>query len=288
MITFNTVLNGLLLGGFYALIALGLSLVFGVMRLVNLAHGELMVGGAFVAYALTDASGLDPLLVLIAVVPIIFCIAYPLQRFLLTGLLSKGMEPPLVATFGLSVLAQTLFVAVFTGNAKSLAAPYASTGVEIFGTTVRSIYLIAFGISVAIVLATHLALTRTRLGVALRAASTDPDTAGTMGINVDHIYAMTFGVAAAMAAIGGVLIGIAFSFTPTTGVGYLLIGFTVAVLGGAGSVTGTLVGGILVGLTQALGGAVFGGSYRELVVYVMFVIVIALRPRGILNRGAAI
>jgi branched-chain amino acid transport system permease protein len=288
MISFQTILNGLLLGGFYATIALGLSLVFGVMRLVNLAYGELVVGGAFVAYAITRATGLDPLISLVAVAPLMFCIGYALQRSLLTGLLRRGVEPPLVATFGLSVLAQTAFNAVWSGDPKSLSAPYATTGVTVLGATVRSIYVIAFVIGLLVVVATHLMLTRTRFGVALRAASVDRDTASVMGIDVRHVYALTFGLGAAIAAIGGVLVGVAYSFTPTSGVTWLLIGFTVAILGGAGNVLGTLVGGVMVGLIETVGGALLGGSYQELVVYIAFVLVIALRPRGILGTGAAI
>ncbi|MBV9338042.1 MAG: branched-chain amino acid ABC transporter permease [Solirubrobacterales bacterium] len=286
MISLQTILNGLLLGGFYAAIALGLSLVFGVMRLVNLAYGELLVGGAFLAYAITRATGVDPLITLVAVAPMLFCIGYAIQRLLLTGLLRRGAEPPLVATFGLSVLAQTAFIALWTGNPKSLSAPYATAGVTVLGATVRSIYVIAFVIGILVVAAMQLMLTRTRFGVALRAASADPDTASTMGIDVKHIYAATFGIGAAIAAIAGVLIGVAFSFTPTSGITWLLIGFTVTVLGGAGSVFGTLVGGLMVGLIETIGGALVGGSYQELVVYAAFVLVIALRPRGILGKGA--
>ena len=284
----GTILAGLMLGGLYVTIALGLSLTFGVMRLVNLAYGEFLIAGAYLAWLVTDHVGIDPLLSIVVVAPVMFCLAYPIQRFLLTPLLRRGMEPPLVATFGVSLLAQTAFVAAFTGDPKSLPAKYGQTGITILGTTVRTIYVIGFAIGLMLVAATHLALTRTRYGVALRAASVDPDTASTMGINVRRLYASTLGISAAMASIGGVLIGVAFSFTPTTVTIYLVIGFTVIVLGGAGSVVGTLAGGLLVGLIQTVGGAVFGGQYQDLVVYLVFVLVIALRPRGIFNTGATI
>jgi len=280
----HELINGVLLGGLYASVALGLTLVFGVMRLVNLAHGELLVGAAYVAYAITSHTGLDPLLSLVIVVPAVAVVAYPVQRLILNPLVAHGLEPPLVATFGLSIVAQTAFVLVFTSDAKSLNASYAVTGVDILGETVPQVYLISLGVGVALVALLHLGLTRLRFGKALRAAAEDAEAASTLGIDVAHVYAATFAIAACLAAVGGVLIGVTFSLTPTTGTSWLLRGFTVIVLGGMGSVWGTLAGGIVVGIAEQLGATWFGPQYHDLVVFSLLVLVLVLRPQGLFGR----
>jgi len=280
----HELINGVLLGGLYAAVALGLTLVFGVMRLVNLAHGELLVGAAYVSYAIVSHTGLDPLLSLTLVVPAVALAAYPIQRLILNPLVTHGLEPPLVATFGLSIVAQTAFVLIFTSDAKSLNASYAVTGIDILGETVPQVYVISLGIGVALVALLHLGLTRLRFGKALRAAAEDAEAAATLGIDVKHVYAATFALAAALAAVGGVLIGVTFSLTPTTGTSWLLRGFTVIVLGGMGSVWGTLAGGVVVGIAEQLGATWFGPQYHDLVVFSLLVIVLVLRPQGLFGR----
>lgn len=274
----TVIIAGLLTGGLYATVGLGLALVFGVMRLVNLAHGELIMLGAFASSLVLAWFGLDPFLSLVIVVPLMALIAYPVQRFLLTGLLRRGLEPPLVATFGLSLLISAGLTAAFGGQARSLPASYATAGMNLFGVQVRVIDVVGLAIGVALTAATFLVMRRTRWGAALRAASSDPATASTMGINVNVVYAVTFAASAAIAAIGGVLIGTAYSFTPTAGMSWILIGFTVVVLGGTGNPFGALIGGLVLGLVQSIGGAVLGGQYRDFVIYFAFIVVLALKP----------
>ncbi|RFA12097.1 hypothetical protein B7R22_16820 [Subtercola boreus] len=274
----SVIISGLLSGGLYATIGLGLALVFGVMRLVNLAHGEFIVLGAYAASLFITWLGVDPFVSLIIVVPLMALVTYPLQRFLLTGLLRKGLESPLVATFGLSLVITAVLTALFGGDARSLNAPYASAGIDLLGTRVRVIDVVGLLIGVVLVVGTHLLMSRSRWGAALRAASADPITAGTMGINVNVVYALTFAASAAIAAVGGVLVGVAYSFSPTAGSNYMLIGFTVVVLGGTGSVLGVLWGGLALGVVQSVGSAVFGGQYRDFVIYAAFIIILALKP----------
>ena len=279
--------QGILLGGLYASVALGLSIVFGVLRLVNLAHGELLIGAAFLSFWVIDLLGVDPLLALLVVAPAMFIIAYPIQRFVLTPVLTRSEEAPLVATFGLSLLATGLLVELAGSDPRSLDASWASSGFEVAGVNIRVAYLLAFVFGVALVALTHLALTRTRTGTAVRAAAADPDTAAVMGMDVQRLYALTFGVAAAMAAVGGTFVGVAFSFTPTAGLGWLLIGFAVVVLGGIGSVSGTLLGGLAVGVVEAVGIEIVGGAYRDLIVYGLFFLALTIRPTGIFGRATA-
>lgn len=282
----NHLIDGLLLGGLYACVALGLTLVYGVMRLVNLAHGELLMGAAYLAYLLTGHSGLDPLLSLLVVAPAMFLLAYPIQRVILNRVVTGRPEALPVATFGLSVMAQTALQLAFGGNPQSLNAAYALTSVSILGDRVRTIVVLAFAMGLALVALTHLGLTRLRFGKALRAAAEDPIAAATLGVDVRHVYATTFGLAAALSSVGGVLIALAFSITPTSGAGWLLRGFTVIVLGGMGSVWGSFLGGLVVGLAEEYGAVWVGPQYRDLIVFSLLVLILVVRPRGLLGARA--
>lgn len=277
----------MLLGGLYAGVALGLTLVFGVMRMVNLAHGELLIAGGYLASMISVRLGLDPLLGLAVVVPALFVIGYPLQRWVLNALIPHGLEAPLVATFGISVVAQTLFVVAFGGNPRSVDAPYTLSGTAVGGITERTIFVIALAAGLLMVAGTHLALSRLGFGKALRAAAEDPLAAATMGIDVAHVYAMTFALGAALAGVGGTLIGLAFTLTPTAGVAWLLRAFTVIVLGGMGSIWGSFVGGVIVGVAEEFGAATVGPAYRDLVVFSLLVLVLVVRPQGLLGKRLA-
>ena len=277
-------IDGLFLGGLYASTALGLTLVFGVMRLVNLAHGELLIGGCYLAYVLSTGLRLDPLVSLLIVAPIMFALAYPIQRFVLSPLMGLGQEAPLVATFGISLVVQTAFVLFFGSNPKSLNATYTLTGVNILGDEVRTVYVIAFFIGLLLVAGMYLILNRFPFGKALRAAAEDPLAAASVGINVPHVYAVTFGLAAAISAVGGTLIGLSYGFTPTTGTGWLLRSFTVVVLGGLGSLWGSFVGGILIGILEEVVASQVGPQYRDLIVFSFLVLILVIRPQGIFGK----
>jgi branched-chain amino acid transport system permease protein len=282
----NTIVNGLLLGGLYTVIALGLSLVFGVMRMINLAYGEFLVGGAFLAYYVTDGLGVDPLVSLLIVVPAFMVLAYPIQRYVLSPLLVRGPEPPLVATFGIALVIQSLLTEAFTGNPKSLTASYAESGWSIGSVDLRVTYVIALVLAIVLVIGLNTLLKKTRYGTAIRAASVDPETTGMMGVNVKHVYSVTFAIAAGLAAIGGVLVGLTFSFTPTTGTTYLIKGFTVVVLGGIGSITGTLYAGLFLGVAESVSADLLGGAYRDLTVYLVFLAILFVRPQGFFGKKA--
>jgi branched-chain amino acid transport system permease protein len=278
----STLASGLFLGGIYALTALGLSLVLGVMRLVNLAHGEFLILGAYTGMFLLQRTGMDPLAGLLLIGLIVGLLAYPIHRFLLTPLAGKGPEAPMMTTFGISIIAQNLFILLFSADTRSIERDYATASLTIGPMTVAWIYVIGFAISVAAIVLVHLLVSRTGFGRDLRASAVDPFAAAIIGVDVQGIHAATFALGAACAGIGGVLIGIAFSFTPSSGATYLLTNFAVVVLGGMGNVMGTLVGGVALGLMQSLGGIVLGDGYRDLVGMVLFLIVLAVRPTGLL------
>jgi branched-chain amino acid transport system permease protein len=281
---FTAVATGLLLGGLFAITALGLSLALGVMRLINLVHGELVVLGAYLGYELFAELGVDPLLGLFLVVPAVAAIAYPIQRLLLTPLMARGAEGPLLTTFGLSVILQNVFVLVFSGDTKAINTSYASDPLQIGSIAVPKIYAIAFVIALVVIAGTHLLVQRTALGREIRASAEDRAAASVLGVNVDEVFARTYALGAGTAAIGGVLVGLAFSFGPSTGTSYLLTGFAVVVLGGLGSVVGTLIGGVSLGVVESVGGSFFGDGYRTFIGLVVFLAILAFRPEGLLGR----
>jgi branched-chain amino acid transport system permease protein len=282
----ETILNGLLVGGIYALVALGMSLVFGVLKLVNLAHGELVVGGGYIAVLGVEQLGLSTAASLPLVIIVSTVFGYIVQRWLLTDLLSRGAAA-VVATFGLSMLLQAVFAQASGSGPRTLPGDLAASGVNLFGVEVRTIYVVGFVLSLILCAVVHVVLQHTRAGWAARAAAADPSTASLMGIDVKRVYGIVFAVSAALAGIGGVVLATAYSITPTSGGDYLLIAIAVVVIGGVGSVAGTFVGGLLLGLLQAVAVSAFGGQYRDLAVYLVFFIILTVRPTGLLNRGFA-
>ncbi|GAA2011342.1 branched-chain amino acid ABC transporter permease [Microbacterium ulmi] len=279
----QTIVNGALTGGLTAIIALGLSLLIGVLRLINLAHGEFIVGSAYVAFLLTQVMSMPLLAAIPVTIAVAMLVGYIVQRGLFTPLLERGgADGPLVASFGLSLVLQGVFVQFFTNDSRALASDVGSAGVDLLpGVRVRAIYLIAFLVAVALTLAIWLVLHRTRVGAAVRAAAADPVTAQTQGIDVNRLFAWVMAVCAGVAAIGGVVIGVSSGFGPASGQAILLAGMVVVVLGGVGNVIGTLVASLLVGVLTSLLNVWLGGGFQNIVVYVLFLVVLALRPQGI-------
>jgi branched-chain amino acid transport system permease protein len=281
----NAAVDGLLLGGLYAVTALGLSFILGVMRLVNLWHGELVILAAYLAWLAFTRWSFDPLLSIVAIAPLLFLLGWAVQSAFLTPLARRGEEAPLLTTFGLSVIAQNVFLLLFTADTRTIAASYANAALSVGSLTIPLVYVLTFAIGLLVCAAAYVLVERTPLGRDIRASTEDPVAAAMSGVDVRRVYALTYGLGAAAAGIGGVLGGIAFPFTPTSGLTYLLNGFSVVVLGGLGSVPGTLIGGLLIGLIESLGGAVFGDGYRDFIGLLVFLVVLALRPQGLLGRA---
>lgn len=284
-VVIGSLISGLLLGGSLSLIALGLSIALGVMKLVNLAHGEFLVCGAYLSYFLIVYFGIDPLLGLVLVGGIIAIAALPFHRLLVAPLAGKGMEAPMMTMFGVSIILQNLLLLFFSADTRTLDANYASMPLVLGGITVPLIYVLGFLVSVVLVFLVHLIISKTGFGRELRASSADPAAAAILGVDVRRVHAITFALSAACAAMGGVLIGTAFSFTPSAGATYLLISFAIVVLGGVGNILGTLIAGIAMGLLQSIGAVLLGDGYRDLVGLVLFLLALAFRPNGIITRG---
>lgn len=281
----DVVVQGLLLGGLYATAALGLSLVFGTMRLVNLAHGQFLVVGAYLTSILVAIIGGDPLLLAIPVALVVGLLAYPIQRYIFTPVMAQGEEAPITAAFGVGLAIQTILILVFSSDPKSLTAPYATAQLNLFGIPINVSLLIATAIGIAIVIILTFVLKRTPFGRQVRAASLDAEAAGLVGIDVKKTYARVMAISAATASIGGVLVAMSFAIAPSSGTGWLLRAFTVVVIGGLGSLPGTIYGGLIVGLVESVGAVTIGPQYRDLVVFGVLVIILIVRPNGLFKKA---
>jgi branched-chain amino acid transport system permease protein len=274
------IISGILLGGYYALLACGLSLLFGVMRIINLAHGDLAVLSAFLVWLICDASGISPFLALAAVIPVMAIVGWGLQRFLLERSLKAGMLVPLLSTFGLAIVIENLLFAEFGADTRSLAPQIGDLSYA--GWTVTSqLYVgqfpvIVFAVAVALLGGLQLFLRRTQLGRAIRATAEDPDTAELVGIDSRAVYGIAAAIAVATLAIAGTFLAIRATFDPYAGPAQLIFAFEAVVIGGIGSLWGTLLGGIILGVAQNVG-AVFDPHWFLTAGHLTFLAVLALR-----------
>ena len=275
---------GLLQGGLYALVAVGFSLVWGVMNIVNLAHGAFVIIGAYVALRLNEALGLDPFLGMLASAAFLFVAGYALQRLLINMVVNAPIFMTLLLTFGLELLLINLMLLVFTGNYRSIPTSYAGKALAL--GDVRLPYGRLLGAALAVVLTLLLAgfVARTRTGLAIKATGMDRSTARLMGINVRHVYAVTFALAAAMAGAAGAIIGTVGTFNPVDAGRFTLQSFVIAVLGGLGNMWGALAGGLLLGVVEAWGGQYLSGTLVYAIAFGVLVIVLIVRPSGLLGR----
>jgi branched-chain amino acid transport system permease protein len=281
---FESLLNGFLLGGLYGVIGLGLSINFGTMRVVHLAHGDLIVLAAYFLVVVLVPAGLPPLAAAALVVPAMFAVGWTLQRFVIGPSLGRGGLPPLIVTFGISTVLQNVLLRVATADPRTLHSSLASAGVHVGGVTIAVVRLVDFAVGLACLGVLLLVLGRTALGRALRATSDDRDTARLMGIDPRRMYAVAAAVAAATGGVAGVLLAATSTFYPATGSEMLLVAFEVVVVGGLGSLTGTFLGGILLAMAQLIGAHVFGPSYQLVTGHLVVLGVLLFRPQGLLPR----
>ena len=280
----NTVIMGLLLGGLYALIALGLSLVFGVMKMINMAHGDLILFGTYFAYGMMTLLGVDPILSLIAGIPLLFVIGFGIQRYLMSRVFGRSMEAPLLIAFGISLMLQNLQQILWTPMSKGLTTSYALESFGLGGIHLPLAYLFDFIAAVVVMVLLSQFLSRTYLGKAITGAAQDRTAAQLMGIHTGRVYAFAFAISMATAAFAGVFLGLTFPFTPQSGISFLIIAFGVVIVGGLGSMVGTFLGGMVLGVAQTLGGFFLGPTSQMLVVYLLVLLVLAVRPQGLFGR----
>lgn len=281
MYALQVIVNGVLLGGIYALLGVGMTMIFGIVKLTNLAHGEFVIIGAYASTLLAGLLGVDPLITLIITIPLMFILGMILQSGLINRVMLKGAEPALLVTFGLSIILQDLLLLLFTTDAQHATAPYSTKTIRLPGNVSISVLdIIIFALSIAAILILTLFLRKTYLGKSIRATSDDTQAAALMGVNVKRTYGIAMGIAMATAAIAGLCVAIKWTFYPSSGGSYLLIAFGVVVIGGMGSIPGTLVAGLVFGLAQVIGGA----NYGMLVSYIILIIMLAVRPQGLFSK----
>ncbi len=281
----NVILQGVLIGGLYAMFAAGLSLIFGVMRLVNIAHGDLIVLAAYVALMVTQTLGLDPLTSLLLVVPAMAIIGYALQRLLLNRTLGDDLLPPLLVTFGLSIIIQNGLLELFTADSRKLQAGAVETMTYQIGTGiwVGLLPFIQFAVAVAVIAALQMLFYRTALGRAFRATSDDQSVAQLMGLDTRHVFAMAMALSLAVVAIAGVFLAVRSNFDPAIGPARLIFGFEAVIIGGLGSMWGTLAGGVILGVSQAIGAQIDPG-WQLLAGHIVFLVILAVRPQGLFPK----
>lgn len=278
------VIMGILLGGLYALIALGLSLVFGVMRLINLAHGDLVILGSYGAYALMTFLGIDPIVGLVISIPVMFAIGFGVQRYLMDRAFKISVEAPLIIAFGISLVIQNSNQIIWSPLSRGITTTYSLKSFNIGGLQFPLSYLLDFIAGILVMIALREFLSRTYIGRAIKAASQDRRAAQLMGINTKMIYSYAFAIAMISAAIAGVFLGMTFPFTPTSGISFLTIAFGTVIIGGLGSMLGTFLGGMILGVVQTLGGYFFGPATQMLILYLIVLFILAIRPQGIFGR----
>ena len=281
----ETLLQGVLLGGLYSLYATGLSVIFGIMRLVNLAHGDLIVLGAFLILGAT-AAGVPLIVACAVVVPLMFALGYVLQSVLLNRALGRNILPPLLITFGLSIIVQNGLLETFSADTRRLdVGPLQSASLPIGGGIAIGVMpLIGLVAAISVILLLNTLFYRTAVGRAFRATSDDVEIAQLMGINNRSIYALTMGISLAVCALAAFFLGTRANFDPSIGPARLLYAFEAVIIGGLGSLWGTLAGGIVVGLAQTIG-AHIDPEWQILSGHIAFLIVLVIRPRGLFPRA---
>lgn len=281
----NIILQGVLVGGLYAMFAAGLSLIFGVMRLVNIAHGDLIVLAAYLALVTTDALGINPLLSIAIVAPVMAGIGYALQRGILNRTLGDDLLPPLLVTFGLSVIIQNSLLEFFTADSRRLqAGPIEVDSIHLGGgIAVGTLPLIQFVLAVLVIAGLQWLFYRTGLGRAFRATSDDLTVAPLVGLDNRHVFALAMALSLAVVAIAGVFLGVRANFDPSIGPARLIFGFEAVIMGGLGSLWGTLAGGIILGVAQAIGAQLDPG-WQVLAGHIAFLVVLAVRPQGLFPK----
>jgi branched-chain amino acid transport system permease protein len=281
----DTIVQGVLLGGLYALFAAGLSLVFGIMRLVNLAHGDLIVLAAYLILVIVSALGISPFLALFIAIPIMFAIGWALQFVVLNRTLGEDILPPLLVTFGLSIVIQNALLEAFSADSRRIGAGGLETASVTLGpVNVGVMPLMTFASAILVIVGLNLVLRRTMLGRAFRATSDDPVTAGLMGIAPERIFAIATGLAMVVVTIAALYLGTRANFDPTIGPARLIYAFEAVIIGGLGSLWGTLAGGIAIGVAQTVGAAI-NPEWQILAGHVAFLVVLLVRPRGLFPRA---
>ncbi len=282
----QSIVSGLLMGGVYSLVAVGLSLIFGVMRIINFAHGSFMMLGMFTTYWLYVLLGVDPYLSLLFSIPLLFVIGLLAEHFLIEKVLAAPEHNQLLLTLGLSMFIENFALLVWSPNYRTLNIPYVNKAATVGTVMISYPKVIAFIFAIVLTAALYSFLKRTDLGKAIRAASEEKEGALTVGINLKRIYYIAFGIGTACVGAAGTLTAPFFYVNPHVGGIFVITAFVIVVLGGMGNLIGALVGGLIIGLAESVGAAFIPGQLKQFIIYFIFILVLLFKPEGLFGRAS--
>jgi branched-chain amino acid transport system permease protein len=285
MLVLQVLVNGILLGGLYGIMAIGMSLIWGVMNIVNIAHGALIMLGAYITFWTFSLWGWDPFLALPVTIGLLFLYGYAIQRFILNLIVRAQLFMTLLITFGIEVAMVNLARIAWSSDLRQTTPAYAAANFSVGGLTIPYVRLWVFATTIVLSVAFLLLMDRTRLGRAIRATAEELRAARLTGIPVRHIYAVTYGLGAALAGAAGGLWGMLFPVTPVMGGALTLKSFVVAVLGGLGTMMGAIVGGLVLGLAESFSSTYIGPTYPNAISFGLLVLILIFRPTGVLGKG---
>ncbi len=280
------ILNGITTGAVYALVALGLTLIYGVLHIINFAHGSLLMLALYGVYFLYALFGIDPYLAFPVIVPAMFGLGYALQRFVIARTSHGRDENVLLATLGLSIIIENLALYLWSADTRTVSTPYGFSTVDLGLVLIAIPKVVAFFGALIVTGLLWLFMTHTDLGKAIRAVARERDGARLVGIDVDHVFAMSFGIGIACLGAAACLLLPSFYANPTVGHGFVLIAFTIVVLGGMGSFPGALLGGFIIGVTESVGGLFLGESLGQIGIFIIFIAILLFRPTGLFGQQA--
>jgi branched-chain amino acid transport system permease protein len=284
-VVLQSIVNGLLMGGVYSLISVGLTLIFGVMKIINFAHGSIMMLGMYITYWLYVLLGVDPYLSLFMSIPSLFIVGLILQKFLISPVMGAPEHNQLLLTLGISLFIENLALLVWTPNFRSLEVPYLKKAFLLGPVMVTVPKVIAFVFALVLSGIVYLFLKKTDLGRGIRAASEEREGAMAVGINLKKVFYVAFGIGTACAGAAGTLVAPFFYVNPQAGATFVITAFVVVVLGGMGNFMGAFLGGLIVGLAESLGAAFMPGQIKQFIIYVIFVLVLLFKPEGLFGRN---
>jgi branched-chain amino acid transport system permease protein len=282
---FQALISGILIGGVYALIGIGLTIIFGVMRVINFAHGDLLMLGMYGTYFLFTLLHIDPFVSIIVTMPLMFLYGAFLQRVFINRALNALPQNQILLTIGMGLVMSNTIMLAFTSDYKILSTTYSSSSVSVLGISVSLPLLVSFAITSAITAALYWFLYRTDTGQAIRATAQDRDAAQLMGINVKRMSIIAFGLGTSLAATAGALISPTYYIFPQVGSVFTLKAFVITVLGGMGSIVGATLGGVLIGMAESIGGVYLGSGWKDVIVFTLFLLVLLFKPSGLLGTS---
>ena len=284
MLLAQSIINGLLLGGLYGVATVGFSMVWGVMGIINLAHGAYIMIGAYVSFLLFTYAGIDPFVSIPVAMLVLFGVGYAVQAWILNPVMRTSLLLTLALTFGLDLVIVDGFNMIFSSNFRAVNTGYSSASIAVGGVLIPYVRLATFGIAVVLAAALYLFMNRTKSGQAILATALDRDVARLMGINPERVFALTAGAGAALAGAAGALASMLFPVSPAMGLTFIGAVFVITVLGGVGNVSGAVAAGFVYGLIQSIASMTLGVSYQEIVAFSLFLLIIIFRPQGLFGR----